>query len=43
MGRVLVKSKPRVGKLIGSVCHGPAALLAATDDDGRWPFRRVAA
>ena len=36
MGRVLVQAN-RAGKLIGSVCHGPAALLAA-DDDGRWPF-----
>lgn len=36
MGRVLVQAD-RAGKLIGSVCHGPAALLAA-DDDGRWPF-----
>ena len=43
MGRVLVEAN-RAGALIGSVCHGPAALLAA-DDDGRWPFegRRMTA
>ncbi|ADH88564.1 ThiJ/PfpI domain protein [Ancylobacter novellus DSM 506] len=43
MGRVLVEAN-RAGKLIGSVCHGPAALLAA-DDYARWPFegRRMTA
>ncbi|MBS7542447.1 type 1 glutamine amidotransferase domain-containing protein [Ancylobacter oerskovii] len=43
MGRVLVEAD-RAGKLIGSVCHGPVALLAA-NEDGRWPFegRRMTA
>lgn len=26
------------GKPIAAVCHGPAALLAAVNDDGRWVF-----
>lgn len=26
------------GKPLGLVCHGPAALLAARNDDGSWPF-----
>ena len=26
------------GGIIGSVCHGPAALLSATRDDGSWAF-----
>ncbi|WNG24916.1 type 1 glutamine amidotransferase domain-containing protein [Cystobacter fuscus] len=37
MGRLLVQAN-RASKLIASVCHGPAALLAATDEDGSWPF-----
>ncbi len=37
MGRVLVEAD-RTGKIIAAVCHGPAALLAARDEDGRWPF-----
>jgi putative intracellular protease/amidase len=33
------------GKLIGAVCHGPAALLSARDSDGKWLFtgRRMTA
>lgn len=44
MGRVLVEAN-QAGKLIGSVCHGPAALLAAYEADGRWTFegRRMTA
>lgn len=26
------------GRIIGVLCHGPAALLPATDSNGRWPF-----
>ncbi len=37
MGRVLVEAD-RAGKVIAAVCHGPAALLAARDEKGRWPF-----
>lgn len=36
-GRLLVDAQNE-GKIIGAVCHGPAALLAAQDDSGRWPF-----
>jgi putative intracellular protease/amidase len=43
MGRLLADA---VGtdKVIASVCHGPAALLSATNDDGTWLFggRRLA-
>jgi putative intracellular protease/amidase len=37
MGRVLLEAD-RGSKVIAAVCHGPAALLAARDQDGRWPF-----
>ena len=37
MGRVLVEAD-RASKIIAPVCHGQAALLAARDKDGRWPF-----
>lgn len=43
MGRLLADA---VGadKVVASVCHGPAALLSATNDDGTWLFtgRRIA-
>jgi putative intracellular protease/amidase len=43
MGRLLADA---VGadKVVASVCHGPAALLSATKDDGTWLFsgRRIA-
>ncbi|AFA71916.1 ThiJ/PfpI family protein [Gordonia polyisoprenivorans VH2] len=31
------------GKIVSAVCHGPAALLSAVDDEGKWLFagRRV--
>jgi putative intracellular protease/amidase len=37
MGRVLLEAD-RTSKVIAAVCHGPAALLAARDQNGRWPF-----
>ena len=37
MGRVLLEAD-RASKVIAAVCHGPAALLAARDQKGRWPF-----
>ncbi|WP_338662407.1 type 1 glutamine amidotransferase domain-containing protein [Pararoseomonas sp. SCSIO 73927] len=37
MGRVLVEAD-RQAKVIAAVCHGPAALLAARDGNGNWPF-----
>ncbi|RAK52204.1 type 1 glutamine amidotransferase domain-containing protein [Phenylobacterium deserti] len=37
MGRILVRAN-RSSKVIGAVCHGPAAFLAAREDDGSWPF-----
>lgn len=44
MGRVLVQAD-RQAKVIAAVCHGPAALLSAVDEQGRWPFagRRMTA
>lgn len=37
MGRVLIEAD-RDDKIIAAVCHGPAALLAARDENGHWPF-----
>jgi putative intracellular protease/amidase len=39
----LVSSFDRDSKLVAAVCHGPAALLSATDGNGEWAFagRRV--
>jgi putative intracellular protease/amidase len=37
LGRLLAAADA-AGKLIGAVCHGPAALLSAIDTDGRWLF-----
>lgn len=44
LGRLLVDAD-RAGKIIGAVCHGPAALLSAVDEKGEWIFdgRRMAA
>ncbi len=36
-GRILTTAL-NSGRIIGVLCHGPAALLAATNDDGTWPF-----
>lgn len=42
MGRLLADAVA-ADKIVASVCHGPAALLSATDDDGTWLFagRRI--
>lgn len=37
MGRILVEAD-RAGRIIATVCHGQAALLAAKDDKGKWLF-----
>lgn len=44
LGRLLLEADDD-GRVIGAVCHGPAALLSAVDDEGRWRFagRRMAA
>ncbi|SDF35677.1 Putative intracellular protease/amidase [Lentzea fradiae] len=44
LGRLLVEADAQ-GKVIGAVCHGPAALLSAVDTSGRWVFegRKMAA
>lgn len=44
MGRILVDAEA-TGRIIASVCHGPAALLSARTADGWWPFagRRMTA
>jgi putative intracellular protease/amidase len=44
MGRVLADAV-RAEKVVGAVCHGPAALLSATGPDGAWLFagRRLSA
>ncbi|MFE3505774.1 aldehyde dehydrogenase family protein [Kitasatospora sp. NPDC059146] len=36
-GRLLTRALAS-GKPLGVVCHAPAALLAARDEDGGWPF-----
>jgi putative intracellular protease/amidase len=37
MGRMLVQADQEA-KVIAAVCHGPASLLAARDENGQWPF-----
>ncbi|MFF7717733.1 DJ-1/PfpI family protein [Streptomyces sp. NPDC007988] len=37
LGRLLIEADA-AGKLIGAVCHGPAALLSAVDAQGNWIF-----
>lgn len=37
LGRLLTAADAS-GKVIGAVCHGPAALLSAIDSDGTWLF-----
>lgn len=34
----LLRSFAEAGKPVGAVCHGPAALFSARDDDGNWLF-----
>lgn len=44
LGRILISADDQ-NKIIGAVCHGPAALLSAVGPDGQWTFegRRIAA
>lgn len=37
LGRLLTKANAS-GTVIGAVCHGPAALLSAVDENGEWLF-----
>ncbi|MEV0278023.1 type 1 glutamine amidotransferase domain-containing protein [Streptomyces sp. NPDC050610] len=37
LGRLLTEADA-AGKVIGAVCHGPAALLSAVGEDGEWLF-----
>jgi putative intracellular protease/amidase len=37
LGRILTELQTR-NALISAACHGPAALLSARDDNGRWIF-----
>ncbi|WP_033289256.1 type 1 glutamine amidotransferase domain-containing protein [Amycolatopsis jejuensis] len=37
LGRLLAKADA-ADKIIGAVCHGPAALLSTVDEDGKWLF-----
>jgi putative intracellular protease/amidase len=37
LGRLLTEADA-AGKIIGAVCHGPAGLLSAVDENGRWLF-----
>ncbi|MGY1436798.1 type 1 glutamine amidotransferase domain-containing protein [Streptomyces reniochalinae] len=37
LGRLLTAADA-ADKLVGAVCHGPAALLSAVDAEGRWLF-----
>ncbi|MFG3255403.1 type 1 glutamine amidotransferase domain-containing protein [Streptomyces sp. NPDC048172] len=37
LGRLLTAADAS-GKLLGAVCHGPAALLSAVDEEGEWLF-----
>ena len=36
-GRIMTETLDS-GRILGVLCHAPAALLAATRDDGSWPF-----
>ncbi|MEV7862348.1 type 1 glutamine amidotransferase domain-containing protein [Streptomyces hirsutus] len=44
LGRLLTAADAS-GKIVGAVCHGPAALLSAVDTEGEWLFagRRMTA
>jgi putative intracellular protease/amidase len=37
LGRLLIATD-KAGKIIAPFCHGPAALLSAVDDDGKFAF-----
>ena len=39
VARILAAMLPDDGKVVASLCHGPAAFLAAGDADGNWLFK----
>ena len=39
VARILAATLPDSGKVVASLCHGPAAFLAAGDADGNWLFK----
>ena len=39
VARILVAMLPDGSKVVASLCHGPAAFLAAGDADGNWLFK----
>lgn len=39
VARILAAMLPDAGKVVASLCHGPAAFLAAGDADGNWLFK----
>lgn len=39
IARILAAMLPDTGKVVASLCHGPAAFLAAGDADGNWLFK----
>lgn len=38
IGQLVADAHRREGKVVGTLCSGISALLAARDDDGSWPF-----
>ena len=39
IARILAAMLPDTGKVVASLCHGPAAFLAAGDAEGNWLFQ----
>ena len=39
IARILAAMLPDTGKVVASLCHGPAAFLAAGDAEGNWLFK----
>lgn len=39
IARILAAMLPDSGKVVASLCHGPAAFLAAGDAEGNWLFK----
>ena len=39
VARILAAMLPDSGKVVASLCHGPAAFLAAGDAEGNWLFK----
>ena len=39
IARILAAMLPDTGKVVASLCHGPAAFLAAGDAEGGWLFK----